>query len=192
MIGIEELNKYLRPFFARIQMMITKGTLESVNDIDEIQLVKVSSLEGEVQENVERVQPYGLSTNPPVDSETMIACIGGNKDHPVAIVVDNGATRKKELEPGEVALYDHLGTFIYLTKDGDIHIKPNSENFRLEGNQATTGTIDADGNITSKGDVADSKGTLDQLRQEFNTFVNTRYNVHIHSTPVGPSGPPNP
>lgn len=167
----------LEPIVSRLQMMITKVIVDSVQDSKNIQLVKISGLEGEVMDNVERLQNYGFTSNPPKDSEGLIVCIGGNKDHPVLIAVDNGTSRKMGLSTGEVAFYQANGSFVILKNNGDIQLVPKS------------GKIDIVGDTVSSGDVIDKNGSLDDLRTQFNSFADPT-SGHIHTTPSGPSGPP--
>ena len=176
------VSRMVAPIVNRVQMMVTKAVIDQVKDGNNIQLLKVGGLAGEVLDNVERIQNYGLSSNPPREGETVILCVGGNKDHPIAIAADSGADRKTGLASGEVAIYHKNGSFIYLKNNGDIQLVPSSEK------------VDIIGNLEASGEVKDSVGTLDELRTDFNTFVSTVYNTHIHQVAAapGPSGPPTP
>lgn len=141
-------------------MLIGKSILKAVDDSKAFQLIKVSGLAGqdpnspEVQEAVERIQNYGLSTNPPRDSEVVLAHVGGNKDHPIALVIGHASSRKKGLREGEVCLYDRHGKFIYLREDGTIQI--NSPNINVEFRE--NGKI-----LLSGKDGVDLVGLLDTL-----------------------------
>lgn len=174
------MNGVIKKIIGRIKNMISKAIINSVIDSGQIQLVKVQGLDGEVIDSVERLQNFGHTANPPEGSETILAYIGGNKDHPVAIVVDSGKYRVKDLKPGESAVYDKTGSTVYLKEDGSIVISPSDDKVVLEGDLEATG------------DIKDSKGTLDELRTEFNTFVDATYGVHVHvsAAPGSPTGPP--
>lgn len=109
----------------RLKNLVAKAILSAVDDSGQIQLVKVEGLNGEVTDSVERLQNYGYTSNPPKGGEAIVVNVGANSDHPVIIVMDSGEFRKKDLKPGEVAVYDKNGSYILLREDGSIEIKPN-------------------------------------------------------------------
>lgn len=106
----------------RVKLAVGKALLKAVKDDGQIQLVKITGLADETQEDVERVQPYGLTTNPPLDSEAVVVYMNGNRDHGVVIVTDSGEYRIKNLVSGEVAVYSQFGQIILLAADGTIKV----------------------------------------------------------------------
>jgi len=106
----------------RIKMMLVKALITAVVDTEQIQLVKLSGLSGEHQDGVERLQNYGLTSNPPVGSEAVVAYLGGNRDHGVVIVCDSGTWRVTGLVSGEVAIYSQFGQKILLKEDSSVEI----------------------------------------------------------------------
>lgn len=106
----------------RVKGAIVGALVKSVVDIGEIQLVKIAGRSGEVQDGIERLQNYGMSSNPPVDSEAVAAGIGSSMDHVVVIVVDSGANRPTGLETGETAFYSMFGQQITNKSDGTVHV----------------------------------------------------------------------
>jgi hypothetical protein len=108
----------IRKLINRIQMMICKALLASVDDTQEIQLVKVIANEGEVQDGLERIQDYGFTSNPPLNGDAVILYIGGNKDHGVVIKAGAGAVRKKGLLTGEVSVYTRYGNYLHMKASG--------------------------------------------------------------------------
>jgi len=164
----------------RIQTMITRGELETVDDSAEVQLVKLSGRDGEIIDEVEHVQGYGVTVNPPKGAGVLLLSIGGSQDDPVTSAIDAAEFRVKGLESGEVAIYDQTGTVILLKSSGDVEIQPSS------------GVVKVTGDLEASGDLKDASGTLDELRQEFINFVDLTYGVHVHvcAAPGNPSGPP--
>ena len=106
----------------RVKMMLVKALVTAVNDTGQIQLVKLSGLSGEHQDGVERLQSYGLTSNPPSGSEAVVAYLGGNRDHGVVIVCDNGAFRVTGLASGEVSIWSQYEQQILLKADGSVEI----------------------------------------------------------------------
>lgn len=102
----------------RIRMMVSRAIVRLVNDGLKLQSVQVELLDGEAQDDVERFQNYGVTSRPKDGAEAVIVCVGGLRSHAIAIVVDDRRFRLRQLEEGEVALYDDLGQVVYLKREG--------------------------------------------------------------------------
>lgn len=180
-MNADALKKFVAPLVNRIQMMIGKAVLSAIDDSRAIQIIQVRSLDGEVLDGVEHLQPFGLSGNCPADgSSVLIGFIGGNRDNPVAIVVDSGTHRPQGLKEGESQLYSAHGSHVYLRDDGSIEIVTNGS------------AVNVHGDVAASGDVLDSVGALDAVRQDLAQHI-AEYNTHVHTgVTSGPSltGPP--
>lgn len=150
----------------RIKQAVGKALIESVSDDNEIQLVKISGIDNEVQSNIERVQEYGITSNPPVGSGAVVLYIGGNKDHGVVVKTDSGEFRIQSLKSGEVCVYSKFGQKILLDENGDIVATLESGNSHIVGNGddfvALAGVIDSYFSIvdTTLGGVLQAVDTL--------------------------------
>lgn len=107
----------------RIYNHFTRGTLKKANDSPKMQEVDLDLLADESKTKVERIQNYGITSVPLPEkdndsAEVVIAFIGGLRDHPVVIAIDDRRYRLKGLKDGEVALYDDQGQVVHLTRDG--------------------------------------------------------------------------
>lgn len=114
---IRAINKVTAPIARRVQLMVARGVLAIVNDATKMQGVQVQLLSGEVRD-MERFQNYGFIGNPKAGAEVVAVFVGGNRDHGLAIAIDDRRYRVKGLQPGEVAIYDDLGHKIILTRTG--------------------------------------------------------------------------
>lgn len=128
----------IRKIINRLKNIVAKAVLSAVNDSGEIQLVKIQGYEGEIADAVERIQNYGLTSVPPKGGEAIVLNVGANSDHPVVVAMDSGEFRKKNLKPGEVALYDKNKSYILLREDGSIEIK-SSKNYIIDGEKLFLG-----------------------------------------------------
>jgi len=198
-MDMRSMRKMLAPMANKLQAVLGKCILSALDDSTAIQLVQLTGVEGETLDKVEHLQPYGFSSSCPPGGQAVAGFFGGSREHGVVLVMAHGATRKKGLAEGEVALYSKHGTHIHLMEDGSIEIETAGTQVQLNGKLLTTDDVEVDtnitagGDITADGDVADATGTLDALRQDFITFKSTVYNVHNHPTaPVGPVSPPVP
>ena len=61
---------------------------------------------------------FGVAANPPAQSDVIVLNIGGDRGNSVAIACGHQTYRLKNLNPGEVALYDQWGNTVVLTQAG--------------------------------------------------------------------------
>jgi phage baseplate assembly protein V len=143
----------------RIEMLVAKALIDKIDDSGQLQLVKISGLAGEVQEGIERVQNYGMTSVPPNGGEAVVVYLNGNRDHGVAVAVDSAVDRPKDLRDGEVELYSKHGHYLFFKNDGVAHLMGDAD-FAVAFN--------------------DLKAGFDQLKNDLNTFITTTFNAHVH------------
>lgn len=161
---MQALRRVLQPISSRINALLGRAVLDSVDDSGGMQLIKVSGVADEVIEKIPHPQPFGLSSMCPAGGQVVVAFIGGARDQGVAVVVDSTQHRKKGLSDGETAVYSSAGTYIYLKADGTIEIHSDK--------------------VHTSGDLADSTGTLDKVRQDLAALKNWA-STHTHTAPTG-------
>ncbi|WP_431282727.1 phage baseplate assembly protein V [Humitalea sp. 24SJ18S-53] len=115
-------HRALLPLHRRIMLMMGRGTLNLTSDGDGQQRMQVGLLDGELRDAVDRVQQYGLSAHPMPGARVVVACMGGNRDHPVIIAADDPRHRPTGIKPGEVALYSAAGQLVLLREDQGLEI----------------------------------------------------------------------
>lgn len=122
--------------------MISKALIDTTDDTTPIQTCKVSSLDSEVFDGIERIQEYGFSSVPPKDSEAVIVEVGGARDHLLVIATDSHDHRPAGGQPGEVQIFSQYGQVIKLAKDGSVTIStPSGQGaVTIQGNLTVTGT----------------------------------------------------
>lgn len=150
-------DRRLAPFIRRINMMISRGALEGTADDSDIQTMQVALLADETADDVERIQTYGLSTNPPNGGDALVAFVGGNRDHGVVLAVNDRGSRPKGLKSGEVVLYNDQSVKLSLTADGDLAIE-TKRHVEIEATEditikAKTMAIEVEEGVTIKGDL---------------------------------------
>lgn len=145
---LEELRRFVQPLADRVKLMVSRAVVRLVDDTPKAQELQVEALAGEVFGRVERFQNYGLTSHPPAQAEAIVVCIGSNRDHPVAIAVEARATRPRNLQAGEVCLYDDLGSRVTLKRGGLLEVEGATEIVLQAGGSSIT--INAAG-ITLKG-----------------------------------------
>jgi phage baseplate assembly protein V len=150
MTDFAALSRLLEPLRRRVMLTVGRAVLRAVSDGPGLQTLQLTLLAGETRDGVERVQPYGLTTVPQAGAEAVVLCIGGNRDHPVAIVVGDAGGRPSGLGPGEVCLYssqDAAGGHRVLMK-ADRTIVIQGLRVRIEAT-----SLDVVGNIRASGSI---------------------------------------
>jgi len=122
-----ELFKAIAPLARRIRLMAARAILTLIDDATKMQGVQVKLLDGEVCNNVARMQQYGFTSVPLPGAEGIYLALGGSRDHGVVIVADDRRYRIKGLQGGEVAIYtdeDKLGSDhrIIFKRGKEIHL----------------------------------------------------------------------
>jgi phage baseplate assembly protein V len=119
---IDMIRKIVDPIARRANLMIGRAVLLAATDDGKRQFVQFEALKGEVKGDVERMQQYGFSSVPHPGAQVVFVCIGGNRDHPIAISVDDPTSRVNGLAAGEVAVYNSFGAKMVMKADGSIEI----------------------------------------------------------------------
>jgi len=155
----------LRPLQRRVRMIAVRALVAAVNDGAKIQLVQVSALDGERLSDVQRLQQYGFSGNPPKGATAVMLCMGGSRSHPVVIACDDPSSRFVGLQPGESAQYNDQGDFIHIKSSGEILVKASSKvvsdaplthalgNAEVDGNALVHGNGEIEGDLVVGGNV---------------------------------------
>lgn len=146
----------------KIWALFTRGRVTGADGGRPQRVLQVELLAGDVRDDVEHMEPYGLTSEPLPDSEAIAASLAGDRNHTIVIMVADRRYRMTGLKPGEVALYDDKGRTVYLGRDG-IRIDGVSDPITVTttGDVKTQGqnvTVEAAGNLTLKGSQIILKG----------------------------------
>ncbi len=142
-MGLETLARQLGlpALTRRVRLTVARGVLHLVNDALKVQTMQVEFLSGEVRDNIERMQNYGMTSVPLAGMEPVAVFVGGDRSNGVVIAVGDRQYRLNSLRTGEVTLYDDLGQKVHLTREGinvespfNVTVKAG-QTLRLEGNE---------------------------------------------------------
>jgi len=81
-----------------------RGVLNRIISSNPIQTAQVAGLADETLQDVEHIQQFGFTSNPPAGTEAIIIPLGGTSTHGIIIATENGNYRIKSLASGEVAV----------------------------------------------------------------------------------------
>lgn len=148
---MSSLQRAIRPFVQRLQLMIGRAVVLLVNDNTKLQGLQVSLLADEVREDVERFQEYGFTSHPHPGAEAVAACVAGSRDHVLVIAVDDRRYRLTGLAEGEVAIYTDEGDKIVIKRGGIIEVTAATKLRLVTPLVEMTGNLTVAGNVTVAG-----------------------------------------
>ncbi|WP_447077667.1 phage baseplate assembly protein V [Shewanella algae] len=119
MVTERYIDKLLAPIRRRITGMLTRALVTGIVEDLQRQNLQLKMHADESGDNIERFQNYGISSNPPVGAEAIVAALGGSLSGLVAIAVEDKKYRPQG-ESGDVFLYHLEGHKIRLTQAGQI------------------------------------------------------------------------
>jgi phage baseplate assembly protein V len=159
-VSIDVFTRLAKPLKDRIANMVARAVVQLVSDAGKLQVVQLGVLADETREKVERFQEYGFTSVPLAGAEAVVLFVGGRRDHGLVIAVDDRRYRKKDLQPGEVALYNQAGPFVLLKSDRVI----------VDGVELRLGS-DAASNFVALANLVDARLAA----------IRTAFNAHIHA-----------
>jgi len=111
------MNRTIESVKRRISLMIGRTILKTLSDSGGTQTVQLSALKGETLSDVERLQDYGFTSYPNVDtSEALVLFPNGNRSAGVVVVINNREDRPTgELTEGDSMQYDDTGGRVKLS-----------------------------------------------------------------------------
>ncbi len=122
------------------QQQIRLGTITNIYNKFGIVRAQVVVLDEDSPEDVILLNPYGQNSCPPIGSFAVIFVIFGNAENKYAIPFNQ--VDAPILGIGESILYNHFGTKILLTKEGNVEI--TSPKISTTGNINTEGVYKVD------------------------------------------------
>jgi phage baseplate assembly protein V len=184
---LDDMKRFIAPLQRRVMLAIGRGTLGPVDDGSGLQRSQVKLLAGETRDNVERIQQYGISAVPLPGAAVLVVCVGGNRDHPVIIGVDDQRHRPTGMQPGDVCIYSYqTGHKITLKADRKIEIECDEISIKADTKITleaplveVTGALDVMGDIRDR--AASGGMSMNGMRAD--------YNSHTHGGGAGASPP---
>lgn len=195
------MEQVLERLWRRVQGMIGRGRVASVDDSGPVQKVQVRASRLELADSRVRAQEFGLTSNPPVASDVGLLSVAGDRSAAMVIGANHQQSRPRNLKPGEVKVYCQDGKYIYLT-DGDGFVV-DAQGQDVVINNARNVTWNLSGKLTivapggidlqtpmvkATGDMQDNYGSNDRtmkgMREVFNDHHHPVRNVQGGSSTV--------
>ncbi len=143
-----------------------RAVIKRVNTSGDKVKMQVAGLADETGQDYEMFQTFGITSNPPTDTEAIVIPLGGKSSHSIIIATENGSYRVKSLAPGEVAIYNQDGAKITLKKGKIIEVdctdfKVNCVNYSVNasaGASFETPNLKASAQLTAAGQINGNGG----------------------------------
>lgn len=107
----------VRQLQRRVQTMIARGTVRSVDDAFKMQLLNIDGEDDFAPTRIEHWHPYGMTMHPRAGAEVLMLALGGNRDHMVVIGTADRRCRIQNMAGGEVAFHDDQGQKVHFKRD---------------------------------------------------------------------------
>ena len=137
-----DVKRITDPLRKKVFLLVGRGRTTASNSSEGTPRVQGEFLDGEVISDIERIEDYGLATNPEADSQMVCLFIDGNREQGLVVRAHDRRYRPTDLKSGEVALYHKTGTRILLKDNGDVEIDCKGK-FDIKGRaQTLNGLLD--------------------------------------------------
>lgn len=93
-----------------------RGKLPMTKSDQPTQRTQVQGLDGETLSDLELMQHFGFTSNPPKGTECIVIPLGGSTSHGIVLATEHGSFRIQNLKPGEVAIYNDEGANVVIKK----------------------------------------------------------------------------
>jgi phage gp45-like len=169
-----DLLRWITPLKNRVMLMLARFVLTGLDDSTDYQVAQIRTGDKEVLGGLLRLQNFGFTSRPKPGGAGIAGFIGGNRDHGVVLVLDDGRYRVR-LQEGEAAVYNAFGAKVVLKADGSIEATPAAgQPFKVNGPIQASGIIHSDIDVTA-------------------SITNTSLKTHVHPDPLsGFTGAPTP
>lgn len=117
------LNRLLDPIRRRIATLVSRAVLAAVNAAPGCQTLQVTILADEPQVDVEHMEPYGFTSNPPAGAEGVILNVASQRGAAVGLNFGNRSVRVTGLKSGEVCIFTDEGDKITLKRDRHMEVE---------------------------------------------------------------------
>jgi phage gp45-like len=72
----------------------------------------------EIHDGMPRIAEYGFTSMPLTECQALVIFVGGDRSAGVICGTNDERNRLKDLQPGEVAIYDDQGQSVWIKRDG--------------------------------------------------------------------------
>jgi len=143
----------INQIWRRLQLIVAQGVLKLAGQ----KTLQAMLLDGELIDNLIRVEPYGLSYMPKDGAEVYSFFVGGDRAIGLALIVGD-KRYQMTLEPGEVAIHDDDKNYVHIMHGGVINVRAKTKVIADTPLFETTQDAKIGGNLIVVGSTASNGG----------------------------------
>lgn len=143
----------INQIWRRLQLLVAQGVGLRIGAAK----VQARVLDDEVLDNIDRVEPYGLSYRPKPGAEVYLVFPAGDRSHGIALVIGD-RRYQMDLAEGEVALHDDAGNYVHIQRGGVIECKASTKVIATTPLFETSGDAKVGGNLLVMGRTTSAGG----------------------------------
>lgn len=176
------MSEAIRWIINRLALLVGRGFVGAANDAGNLQVLQVKLGASETRDGIPRIGEYGHASMPPIDGNAVavVLFVNGERGNGVVIATEHLPSRLKNMQPGESAMHDDLGQYVYITRNG-IVIDGAGKTMTIQN----VGTLQVDGAISATGDIASTGGNLKDSTGKSLADARSVFNPHTHTDPQG-------
>lgn len=184
----------MRALASRLRLAISRAVVTLAADDKKLQELQVTLLADEARGVVERFQQYGFTSVPLEGAEAIALSVAGSRAHMVVVAVDDRRYRFKDLKPGESCVYNQHGDRVHVREDGTIDVVARTKVFvdapevECTGNVLVRGNLHVEGSITCDNQVSDVNGSMQEMRDTYNSHTHGGVQAGAASTAAPSQG----
>jgi phage baseplate assembly protein V len=159
----------------RLKMLVGPVMITATDDTGPVHRVQVRGLPMETIDAMPAMQLYGVASHAPPGTDAAAIFVSGDRSNGFIVATNNQQYRLRNLNPGEVALYDNAGTIVKLAAGGNIEVTCTGSievtcqgSLTIKASKVTidapeiaiTGDIELDGNLTATGAINAPEGSV--------------------------------
>jgi phage gp45-like len=163
----------------RVKMMFSLGRVQLTDDTGPVQLHQVDM--------GPHLKHFGFASNPPVGSDVFVGFLRGDRSSGVVLGSNHQPSRLKNLQPGDAALYDERGAYVWLGPNGPV-INGAGLDLTVQNVSAVNVTAPAGASITGSVDVTDNLSVASGMTGVFTVsgqIVTVKDGVGLNIAPAG-------
>ena len=165
---INEVKKYIDRALKQVRPAF-RGVTSLLNTAGQVSVAQIKGVASEVLNNVPVFQQFGFTSALPDNSDVIVLPLLGRSGLSVIIASENGKYRLKGLVKGESAIYSLFGDYVYLKQGRIVEVKAGTKLLVDAPEAEYTGNLKVAGNIEAGGYVKDKKGTMQDIRDVYNS-----------------------
>ncbi|WP_374572511.1 phage baseplate assembly protein V [Phenylobacterium sp.] len=178
----------MRGIVDRLMFAIGRGRVTVVDDAGPVQRAQVDlgpkGTDGSrgLRDRTPLLGLFGFASNPPPGSDVVVIFPGGERSNGVGVAHGHQVYRLTGLKPGDAAVYDQRGAYLWFGEDG-LHVSAAGLPVLLEN--ATTVTVKASGTVRFETDRLEVTGDIVDRCDSDNVSVKVlraAHNGHRHGT----------